>query len=135
MYFEINSSQKILAIRRNIDAVVESVDPSRIHRHLPGDVTLVEDAFSGMKCEEYAIGSNGRINMLLGILPPIYSARKGDIVLYYDGDRGTGHVGLWKGSGIVFSKWGRDGPVLEHPWDHVPSYYGDTMHFRRKTSD
>ena len=51
----------------------------------------------------------------------------GDIVVYANGV----HYGIWKGDGIVLSKWGQ-GFLVEHRLEEVPLSYGETVLFYRK---
>ncbi len=131
MYREIDEHPETPGIREKIDEAIETLGPSEVIKGLPEEIALVEPAHSGCSCERYALGTNGLLDFLSGIFPNIDDPKAGDMILYYREGRGCVHIGILQEDGTVTSKWGKSGPVLNHPWDHVPNRYGDAVIYRR----
>ena len=131
MYIEIDMYKETPEIRREIDRVTQTLSPDRFVEQLPDGVTLIEPAHSRYDCEGYALGTRGIRRLLSGLFPNINAPTTGDLVLYHSENGGCKHVGVLEADGTVTSKWGKDGPVLNHPWDYVPNNYGEKVIFRR----
>lgn len=122
-------------IRKQIDDVVSRFGPHGFIDHLPPEITLVQSANDIADCEKYGIGTAGWRHLLLGMFPDVETPIERDTVLYYSEAYGVNHVGRYQKDGKVISKWGTGGPVLKHPIDFVPTIYGDTVFFRRISSE
>ena len=118
-------------VRKKLHYLAREFDSGEFTRRIPEPISLVEPPFSGVSCEQYAIGTNGLRHSIAALYPKLDSLKAGDIALYWDEDRGTVHVGRLQEDGSVVSKWGNGGPVLKHPIDMVPSCYGSHVFFRR----
>ncbi len=122
-------------IRREIDYVVETYRISEWPSHLPAGISLLATGSPNKFCEHYAFGLAGAKDTLLEMFPDISSPEQGDIVCYCKtGEERVAHVGRYQADGSVKSKWGM-GPMFRHPVEYVPTYYGNTVFFRRATRE
>jgi len=118
-------------VRKQLDYLARESDSGEFTRRIPEPISLVEPPSPDVSCEQYALGTNGFRHSIAAIYPKLDSLKEGDIVLYWEEDRGTVHVGRMHEDGSVISKWGNGGPVLKHPIDMVPTSYGEWVFFRR----
>ena len=134
MYRELYKNPKTGRIRDKIDEAMD-LGPIGMVDELPDCITLLEEAHEGRNCEEFALGRKGIMSLLSIEFPSIDDPQAGDIVLYYNQRDGYVHIGVLQEDGTVTSKWGKGGPVLNHPWDHVPTRYGETITYRRVSKE
>jgi len=117
--------------RKRLDDIAEEHGVSDFIDYLPSEIELIESARLDKDCGEYALITPEVRNYLPHLFPEIEEPEEGDFVLYYSKEEGILHVGIYQGDGSVISKWGTNGPVLEHPIDLVPLSYGESYLFLR----
>ncbi len=119
-------------IRRQIDKGTEH-PYSEWHLFLPSEISHISSPSYPPDCEGYALGRTNIMKRLPDMFPDIDAPQEGDIVLYLKTnghEKDVEHVGVYHRDGTVVSKWGW-GPVLKHPIGFVPTFYGDSVIFRR----
>lgn len=132
-----NKTAENVARRKIIDNnIFRGVD---LHPVIPELQRLCYINFSGI-CQDYAFGRVlSTYSFPAGMAHPSYhghqilalyftitiSPQKGDLIVYERSDYIT-HWGVYRGDGIVESKWGVC-PVYRHPLFDVPSGYGKTI--------
>jgi len=105
---------------------------STLGKRLPSGIRVIQDASGDdVDCLGYLIGreaSSADISIFLESLSEgreVTVPQRGDIVVYYDYEGGVVHVGMYIGNGMVRSKWGVGGPVVEHDIHFVPPEWKD----------
>jgi len=130
-------------IRKKLDkALFDSYTPDefceRISERSCGRfITIVKNPYNKQECRDYT--GQGSFEFYRDFEKAFEHVdagdeQIGDIVLYTYGDNPyiPEHVGIHLGEWWVVSKWGEGGPVLVHPLDHIPSKWGDKVHFFRR---
>ena len=72
--------------------------------------------------------AQGKLRFSLRTSTPSPQYRENALILYLDDQGRMKHIGQTTDQGSVISKWGR-APVLEHPVNTVPTYYGNKVVF------
>ena len=126
-----------LSHRVELKRRMESETPNEFYENLPHGFSAVEAPRPGQDCLVYATDIRNKrlfaddLFAMYDIVPE-GQERPGDLVVYTNIMGDLRHAAVYRGDGKVVSKWGGNGPVLEHPIDHVPSFWGEVITFLRK---
>ncbi len=132
-------------IRKAIEEIVLIPDFTAWRLYLPdassGKISLMmQEDRNGQDCVDYAVGAHQRNCKGAGCLnlyPEAIKPQEGNIILYHvkhsrNGDKNRiVHAGICQEDGTIISKWGKGGPIFNHPVDYVPLGYGNYVTFRR----
>lgn len=71
------------------------------------------------------------MDMINDMFERVSEPQAGDTIVYTLADGTIKHIGKFTENGLVVSKWGKDGHVIEHPTIIAPTEYGPILHFFR----